>query len=251
MTNNLTSQAATMQLHGAPNDIILNLNPLTLIIFIPIMDKLVYPGVRRVGIKFSPLKRIYAGFLLASMSMVAATVTQHYIYMKSPCGDHPSSCDKPAPINVWVQAVPYVLVAISEILASITGYEYAYTKAPRNMKSLVQSLFLFMNAISSAIQQGLTALSTDPLLVWNYGFVTVLAFIGGNLFYLAHRSLDGEEDELNNIQASCFVGDTRKKDEESQAVLDDHYDVGSYRHAGFDSDVEEIELGEARRGLRY
>lgn len=246
MTNNLTSQAATMQLHGAPNDIILNLNPLALIIFIPIMDHLVYPGLSRMGFKSTPLKRIYTGFILASLSMVAATVTQHYIYKTSPCGDHPSACKEPAPINVWVQAVPYILVAISEILASITGYEYAYTKAPKNMKSLVQSLFLFMNAISSAIQQGLTALSTDPLLVWNYGFVAILAFIGGNLFYISHRSLDKEEDELNNIQASCFVGDTRKKDEESQAVLEYEYDTGSYRHAGFDSETESIELGDRR-----
>lgn len=136
MTTNMTSQAATMQLHGAPNDIILNLNPLALIILIPLMDKLVYPALRKKGIRFTPLKRIYAGFLLASMSMVAATVIQYYIYKTSPCGDRPSNCDQPAPINVWVQAVPYVLIACSEILAAITGYEYAYTKAPRNMKSL-------------------------------------------------------------------------------------------------------------------
>lgn len=136
MTNNLTSQAATMQLHGVPNDIINNLDPLALIIFIPIMDQFVYPGLRKMGFHFTPIKRIYAGYLLASASMIAAAVTQYYIYKLSPCGNHPSSCDEAAPINVWVQAVPYVLIAFSEIFASITGYEYAYTKAPKNMKSL-------------------------------------------------------------------------------------------------------------------
>lgn len=34
MTNNLTSQAATMELHGAPNDLINNLNPISLVIMI-------------------------------------------------------------------------------------------------------------------------------------------------------------------------------------------------------------------------
>lgn len=63
-----------------------------------------------------------------------------------------------------------------------------------------------MNAISSAIQQGLTALSTDPLLIWNYGFVAVLAFVGGNLFYLTHYKLDRQEDELNQIQESTYLG---------------------------------------------
>lgn len=71
-----------------------------------------------------------------------------------------------------------------------------------------------MNAISSAIQQGLTALSTDPLLIWNYGFVTVLAFVGGNMFYFAHRHLDGQEDELNAIQTSAFIGRAGMYDDE-------------------------------------
>ena len=45
----------------------------------------------------------------------------------------------------------YILVAVSEILASITGLEYAFTKAPKNMRSLVMACFLFMTALSSAI----------------------------------------------------------------------------------------------------
>lgn len=125
-----------MELHGVPNDIINNLNPITLIIFIPIMDQIVYPAIRKMGFNFTPIKRIYLGYILASMAMVSATVIQYYIYKMSPCGNHPSGCDKPAPINVWVQSVPYVLIGFSEIFASITGYEYAFTKAPKNMKSL-------------------------------------------------------------------------------------------------------------------
>lgn len=45
----------------------------------------------------------------------------------------------------------YILIAISEILASITGLEYAFTKAPKNMRSLVMSVFLFMSALASAL----------------------------------------------------------------------------------------------------
>ncbi|KAL4873699.1 hypothetical protein BDV12DRAFT_207511 [Aspergillus spectabilis] len=211
ITSNLTSQAATMELHGAPNDIINNLDPLALIIFIPIMDQLIYPAIRKTGFHFTPIKRIYAGYMIASMSMIAATVTQHYIYKLSPCHNRASSCDYPAPISVWVQTVPYVLIAFSEIFTSITGFEYAYTKAPRNMKSLVQSLYLFTNAISAAVQQGLTSLSADPLLKWNYGFVAVLAFFGGTLFYLTNYELDKEEDKLNHLEPSSFLGRQPKR----------------------------------------
>lgn len=54
-------------------------------------------------------------------------------------------------LSVWIQSGSYVLIALSEILASITGLEYAFTKAPKNMRSLVMAVFLFTNAISAAI----------------------------------------------------------------------------------------------------
>jgi len=45
----------------------------------------------------------------------------------------------------------YVLIAFSEILTSITGLEYAFTKAPRNMRSLVMSALLFTGSLSAAV----------------------------------------------------------------------------------------------------
>jgi proton-dependent oligopeptide transporter, POT family len=78
--NNLISQAATMVTDGVPNDIINNLDPLGLLIFIPICDLLVYPGLRKIGINFTPIKRITAGFLVGSAAMVWAAVVQHYVY---------------------------------------------------------------------------------------------------------------------------------------------------------------------------
>jgi proton-dependent oligopeptide transporter, POT family len=172
------------------------------------MDFVVYPALRKARINFTPIKRIALGFALASLAMVAACVTQVYIYRLSPCGTHASDpdCEGPAPINVWVQTLPYVLIGFSEICASITGLEYAFTKAPYNMRSFVMSINLLMNAFSSAIAQGLVALSADPLLVWNYGVVAVLSAIGGVAFWFNFKDLDGEEDRLNMLSASSYVG---------------------------------------------
>jgi POT family proton-dependent oligopeptide transporter len=221
MINNLTSQAATMRLGGVPNDIINNLNPLSLIIFIPIMDKLIYPGLRRMGIKFTPLKRITAGFFFAGSGMICATVTQYYIYKIGPCGKEANYCldelNQHSDISVWVQTLTYVLGGISEIFASVTSLEYAFTKAPKNMRSLVQAVALFMNAFSSALGQALVSLSEDPLLVWNYTVVAILAFVGGIGFWLTNYKLDKQEDALNNLPASRYGGDNPdpKLDEES------------------------------------
>lgn len=84
--------------------------------------------MRRLGINFTALKRIFAGFLCAAAAMAWSAVVQHYIYRDSPCGELASDCDDPAPLSVWVQTGPYVLIGISEIFASVTGLEYAYTK---------------------------------------------------------------------------------------------------------------------------
>ncbi|PLB36751.1 putative MFS peptide transporter [Aspergillus candidus] len=221
MLNNLTSQAATMRLGGVPNDIINNLNPLALIIFIPIMDRLVYPGLRRMGFKFTPVKRITAGFFMAGMSMIAATVTQYYIYKLGDCGKEANYCldehKKYSPISVWVQALTYVLGGISEIFASVTSLEYAFTKAPRNMRSLIQAVALFMNAFSSAIGQAFVGLAEDPLLEWNYAVVAILAFIGGVGFWSTNYKLDRREDELNHLPQSQYQGKQPNVDEEGRA----------------------------------
>lgn len=74
------------------------------------------------------------------------------------------------------------------------------------MRSLVVSIFLFMTAISNAIGQALVALSEDPLLIWNYTIVAILAFLGGIGFWLQQRKLDKEEDALNELKETKFLG---------------------------------------------
>lgn len=211
MTGNLTSQAATMELNGVPNDLIQNLNPISLVIFIPILDHFVYPGFRKMGFNFTPIKRMTVGFFFGAFSMVAAAVTQHYIYVKAPCGTNAGDADcieanGPAPINVWVQVLPYVFIGLSEIFTNVTSYEYAFSKAPTNMRSLVMSVNLFMSAFASAIGQAFTSLSADPLLVWNYTIVAVLAFVGGCLFWICFHKLDKQEDAWNSIAKSAYRG---------------------------------------------
>ncbi|KAG5291601.1 oligopeptide transporter [Histoplasma ohiense] len=209
MLNNLLSQAATMELNGVPNDVVTNLNPFTLIIFIPLLDRFFYPTLRKLGIKLTPVKRITIGFVLAGSGMIAATVIQHYIYKLGPCGKQANECaakNIPAPISVWVQTIPYVLGGVSEIFASVTSLEYAFTKAPKNMRSLVQAVALFMNAFSSALGQALVGLSEDPLLEWNYAVTAILAFVGAVGFWFTNRSTDREEDALNNLpNGGCEV----------------------------------------------
>ncbi|KAJ3933052.1 MAG: PTR2-domain-containing protein [Lentinula lateritia] len=195
LTNNLISQAATMDVHGVPNDVLGNLDPLALIIFIPICDLLFFPFLKRVGINFTALKKITAGFFTGALAMIWATVVQYYIYKAS----YSLSCESVSPLNVWIQTGSYVLVAFSEIFASITGLEYAFTKAPKNMRSLVMSVFFFQSALGSALSEAWLPLLVDPLLTWNYGSIAIISTVGGVLFWLSVRKLDIQEDKLNNL----------------------------------------------------
>lgn len=77
MVGNLTSQSATMDLNGVPNDLINNLNPLTLVIFIPLIDFFFYPALRKANLHFTPIKRITTGFFVASCAMISSTVMQY------------------------------------------------------------------------------------------------------------------------------------------------------------------------------
>ncbi|KAK7421622.1 hypothetical protein QQX98_002089 [Neonectria punicea] len=208
MTGNLTTQAATMQLHGTPNDVIQNLNPISIVIMIPIIDHVLYPTLRKFGIAFTPIKRMTTGFIIAALSMVASAVMQYYIYEMGTCGwyANDSDCPEPAPINVWAQCLPYILIGLAEIFTNVTSYEYAYSKAPENMKSLVMSVNLFMSAVSAAIGQAFVPLSVDPLLVWNYTTVACISLVGGIAFWFCFRHLDKQEDAWNMLQRSEFKG---------------------------------------------
>jgi len=223
---NLVSQAATMELHGVPNDLLNNLNPLGILIMIPIMDFIVYPALRKFKIRFTPLRRMCAGFFVSMAAMIWAAVVQHYIYKEGACGKYMNECDTVAPINVWAQAGAYILVGLSEIFSSITGLEYAYTKAPANMKSLVfgekycykphiilladswlTGWYNCTNALSAALGQAWVGLSADPLLVWNYGSVAIIAFVTGILFYFFFtRPWDAQEEQMNMLEESKYRG---------------------------------------------
>lgn len=212
-----------MQRHGLPNDVLSNLNPFALLIFIPLNDFFIYPAIRKTGFKLTPIKKITAGFYTGCAAMIWAAVVQYYIYQKSVCGYRASgkiwsdeegemvTCPE-VPINVWAQTGSYVLIALAEVFASITSLEYAYSKAPKNMRSMVQAVALFMTAFAAAIGQALVGLAADPLLIWNYGVVAILAFIAGTCFWLQFRNLDVQEDEMNELPE----GHTGKiRDEES------------------------------------
>ena len=186
---NYGTMAAAMTLNGTPNDLIQNLNPISVIILIPIFDYIIYPFLARKRINFSPVKRIATGFVFVGLSMVYAGVLQHYIYKMSPCHDNfPSECTDAdgyplaAPISVWVIAGPYILVGIGAIFVSITATEYAFTKAPKRMKSIIMAFAQFQIAVGGALNFMLVSANREDRFAWLFGSFAIAAFVAGALF---------------------------------------------------------------------
>ncbi|KAG1583846.1 hypothetical protein G6F48_008262 [Rhizopus delemar] len=199
LSNNLISQAAVMARPSSlPNDIMSNFDPIALIIFIPITDLLFYPFLRKHKINFYPQKRITVGFFLGALSMVYAAVVQHYIYLDEL---FISSGGETSNVSVFIQIPCYVLIAFSEIFASITSIEYAYTHAPKSMKSLVSALSLWPNCVAALISLAISPSAEDPNMVWVYTGVAVGAFVCGCLYYylFAHYDRIDEEARLKKI----------------------------------------------------
>ncbi|KAH6905975.1 peptide transporter PTR2B [Coprinopsis sp. MPI-PUGE-AT-0042] len=221
---NLGTTAAAMKLNGSPNDLIQNLNPIGIVIMVPIFDYVIYPALRRRNIDFTPIKRIYAGFLVAGLAMVYASVLQSYIDKRSPCGGvvPPSACEtedelpNPADINVWIVVGPYLMVGIAEIFASITAIEYAFTKAPARMKSVVTAFSQFQHALSAAINFALTAANAEKNFTWLYGSFAIVAWIIGTIFFITFRHLDKREHQMNAIGRGDRAGFADEQREEKR-----------------------------------
>lgn len=203
-STNFVTQAGQMQGHGMPNDFMQNFDPLSILIFTPILDRVVYPILRRAGIELRPIVRITIGFWLAALCLAYAAIVQHLIYSAGPCYENPGGCpegmdgDRKLPNNVHiaVQTPAYIFIGLAEIFISVTGLEYAYTKAPPTMKSFVQSLYLFTNAFGSAISEALVSVAVNPKYTWMYTGVSVSAFITGCVFYFLYNHYDAQEDEM-------------------------------------------------------
>ncbi|ORX61522.1 putative peptide transporter [Hesseltinella vesiculosa] len=192
LNNNLISQAAQMNRpNGLPNNVLLVFDPILLVIFIPIVDLFFYPALRKMKINFFPQQRITVGFFLGSLSMVYAAVLQYYIYKDAAYIE-----TGVASISVFLQVPAYCLIAFSEIFASITSIEYAYTHAPKSCKSLVSACSLFPNCVAALLGMALAPVSEDPKMVWTYSGIAIAAFVFGILYYLTFRHYDDLDEEF-------------------------------------------------------
>lgn len=116
------------------------LNPLMVMLIIPGLNLLVYRPLAKRGITIKPLQKMTVGMFLAALAFVSAALLQKAVEAQGDGNLH----------AVW-QAVPYFIITVAEVLVSVTGLEFAYTQAPRAMKSTMASFWLLCVTMGNLI----------------------------------------------------------------------------------------------------
>ena len=112
-------------------------NPILILVFIPLFTFVIYPMLDRV-FPLTPLRKIGIGMLLMAVSFGLVTLIQTWI----DAGQRPS---------IGWQILAFVLITASEVMVSIVGLEFAYTQAPKAMKSWVMALFWLSVALGNKL----------------------------------------------------------------------------------------------------
>ncbi|OGM48252.1 oligopeptide transporter [Aspergillus bombycis] len=208
MTNNLVSQAGEMELSGFPNDGIQVLNPIACVLLGPVIQKLLYPTLARYQIPFGPLIRMTMAFFTMAATFAYAAGVQKMIYNSGPCYEAPLVCPAaqrvgqpalPNNIMVWVQTPIYVILALSEIFGFVTLSEYSYSKAPKDMRTVVQSMRQLSAGIGSAIGIALGPVSRDPKVLWMDVGLAVSLGLSGTLFWVVMGHLEKDNEDLDTM----------------------------------------------------
>ncbi len=113
------------------------LNPLLIMLLIPLYSFVLYPAVERF-VRITPLGKIAVGLFITAVSFFICALIESWIS----AGQTPSIA--------W-QWLAYVIITGAEVLVSVTGLEFSYTQAPRAMKSMIMSLYLMSVSLGNQV----------------------------------------------------------------------------------------------------
>ena len=106
------------------------INPLLIMVMIPVFTYGIYPGINKL-IGLTPLRKIGMGLFLAVAAFSISAWAEILI------------ANDPAhkPTVLW-QFFAFVLITMAEVMVSITCLEFSYTQAPKKMKSVIMGLYM-------------------------------------------------------------------------------------------------------------
>jgi len=137
-----------------PPDLMQVCNPLFILLLIPVFEKLVYPALRKL-FAVRPLQRMGIGLILTVLSFAVAGILQIWIdkgrFEEDPSDPDCTRCCKENCINIMAQIPQYLILTAGEVMFSITGLEFAYSQAPKTLKSVCSAYWLLTVAVGNLL----------------------------------------------------------------------------------------------------
>jgi POT family proton-dependent oligopeptide transporter len=124
--------------YTVPPDQVQTLNPLCVLIFVPLFSWLfgVLDPHNRI---FRPIRRILMGFGITVVAISLMALAGYY----AQASGHKAS--------ILILACSYILLTAGEVLVYGTGLELSYAAAPKSMKSFITACFLLTNALANFV----------------------------------------------------------------------------------------------------
>jgi len=221
--------SAGMKTDGMPNDLLDNLNSVTVVLMAMLMNHIVYPFLRKRGIRWGPISRMFFGFMLGTIGSIGYPVLQYYVYKTSPCGYNATTCADLLPegenalstVPYSLYAIPVIVTAASEVFVNVTAYGIAYSRSPKNMKGVVASINLFMTAISAAVGLGTSYVIQDPYLIWAFAAPTIIGFVLAIVFWFTFKHINDDEFVLNT-DFSDMKRDSDSESAHAGGIVEEH-----------------------------
>jgi len=151
-------------------------NPLFVMMVIPLLNVLVYRPLERRGRPLKPLHRMAVGLFLASLAFVSVALLQTRIVAMGR-----------GEVHVLWQVIPYFILTTAEVLVSVTGLEFAYTQAPRAMKSTIMGFWLLTFSFGNMLVAFLAPLQELSLATFFWIFAGLMAVAAVVFVVLAAR----------------------------------------------------------------
>jgi len=135
----------------------------TLLLLIPLMDRVIFPILSRLGVEFTPLRRIGVGMLFACSSVALAGIIEieRKHILKTDGAINQTVFNKTidaSPMSVFWQVPQYILQGTSEVLVSVTGLEFAYSQSPPELRGVVMGLNLAMIGLGYFLASALASI---------------------------------------------------------------------------------------------
>ena len=151
-------------------------NPIMVMGLIPLFSMGLYPLLDKMGLKTTPIRRITWGMFVAAASFVIIGAIQ-------------MSMEGGVTMNVMWQFFPYLVITMAEVMISITGLEFAYTQAPRAMKSSVMSIWLLTVFFGNLITAYVAKINFFPVASTGYFmfFAALMALFAVIFMYMGTK----------------------------------------------------------------